>query len=221
MAEPVNTLTNLVIIAAAIASFLLVRRQTGRYPPDLMLLVFLLFATGIGSFFWHALRTRTWLTLDWVPGVLFLSSFVFLWLRTLHGALAGAGAVTLVLGTGIGTMAFASLHLGAPPRSPLLFAPFFVALLSIGAGFVYLTTRARGPAAAAMAATLLGLAAVGALFRTADQMACALIPFGTHFLWHISLSAAAYCCIRFLTALKSGEHARPILRDAASGGSSG
>jgi hypothetical protein len=107
------------------------------------------------------------------------------------------------------------------PRSPLVLTPFFAALLLIGAGFVYLTARMRGPAAALMAATLLGLAALGAIFRSVDQMACQLIPFGTHFLWHISLSGAAYCCIRFLTALKSGKHAGPILRDAASGGSSG
>jgi len=46
MAEPVNTISNFVIMGAAIASYLHVRRETKNRPPDLMLLVGLLMATG-------------------------------------------------------------------------------------------------------------------------------------------------------------------------------
>jgi hypothetical protein len=202
MAEPVNTITNVVIIAAAIAALLMIRRRLGRYPADLMLLVILLFATGIGSFFWHALRTPLWLVLDWLPGVLFLLTYVFLWLRALHGTLAGAGALALLIAVGPGVTAFARPNLAVAPHSPLLFAPFFGALVVIGAGFVYLTARARGAAAALMAATSLGLGTLAAIFRSIDMIACPVIPTGTHFLWHIFLSAAAYCCIRFLVMMK-------------------
>ena len=204
MAEPVNTLTNFVIIAAAIAALLYVRRRAKSYPPDLMVLVILLFATGIGSFFWHALRTPTWLVLDWLPGVLFLVTFIFLWLRALHGPLAGLGALLFVIAASTGAMAVARAQAGSMPMpaSPLVIVPFFAVLLLIGAGFVLLTRRARGLSAALAAALLLGLAALAATFRSIDLLACSVVPFGTHFLWHIFLSAAAYRCITFLTDMK-------------------
>jgi len=207
IAEPVNTLTNFVIIAAAIAALRHVRRETGRYPADLMALVILFFATGIGSFFWHALRTPTWLVLDWLPGVLFLLTFIFLWLRALYGTLAGFGAMILVMAAQFSAITVVRSHAASMQAgpSPLVIAPFFVVLLLIGAGFVILTRRRRGLPAALTAATLLGLAALAATFRSIDLLACGLIPFGTHFLWHIFLSAAAYRCITFLTAMKQAE----------------
>jgi len=42
------------------------------------------------------------------------------------------------------------------------------------------------------------VAVVAFIFRTADLSVCGLIPFGTHFLWHIFLSGAAYLAILFL-----------------------
>ena len=205
MAEPVNTLTNFVIIWAAIAALIHVRRETGRHPADLMSLVFLLFATGIGSFFWHALRTPTWLVLDWLPGVLFLLTFIFLWLRALYGTLAGFGAMLLVMAaqfSAISALRAQAARMTAALPSPLVIAPFFVVLLVIGMGFVLLTRRVRGYPAALSAGILLGMAALAALFRSIDLMACQTIPVGTHFLWHIFLSAAAYRCIAFLTRMK-------------------
>jgi hypothetical protein len=44
------------------------------------------------------------------------------------------------------------------------------------------------------------VAVIAFIFRTADLYICELIPFGTHFLWHIFLSGAAYIAILFLAA---------------------
>ena len=204
MAEPVNTLTNLFIIAAGFAAYRHVRRASGGRPADLMILVILLFATGIGSFFWHALRTPTWLVLDWLPGVLFLLVFIFLWLRALYGSLAGFGAMMLVMAAQFAAISVARSQAMAAqgPPSPLVFVPVFVILLFIGAGFVVLTRRRLGLPAALTATIPLGLGALAAVFRSIDRMTCDLVPFGTHFLWHIFLSAAAYRCITFLTAVR-------------------
>jgi Ceramidase len=204
MAEPVNTLTNFVIIGMAVAAFLHVRRRTGGAPLDLMVLVALIFATGVGSLFWHMLRSPVWLVFDFMPGLLFLVAFIFLWLRALYGPLAGIGGLVFIIAGSIGAMAFGRGQAGAAviPRSPLVFAPFFVVLLLIGSGLVILTRRIHGPAAARSAAIVLGFAALAATFRSIDLIACQVVPIGTHFLWHIFLSTAAYRCVVFLTALK-------------------
>jgi len=38
--------------------------------------------------------------------------------------------------------------------------------------------------------------------RSIDLMMCGIIPFGTHFIWHILLSLAAYLGIVMLLRLK-------------------
>ena len=78
MAEPVNTVTNAFIILAAILAFMQVRRAKIGMPPGLAVLLFLLFATGVGSFFWHAFRTRLALVFDALPGLLFLAPLVLI-----------------------------------------------------------------------------------------------------------------------------------------------
>ena len=212
MAEPVNTLTNLVIMFAGLAAWRYVRRNTGRQPVDLMVLVFLLIATGLGSFAWHSMRTRTALTLDWLPGVLFLLVFVFLWLRALFGPIAGLLASVSVPGsvTAMGLLARPYLVHIVPERpNPLAFAPFFGMILLLGTAFVVLTWRRRGAPLAGLAGTALGIGAAAAFFRSIDLASCAVLPFGTHFLWHILLSTAAYCCVVLITRLKRAEAAAP------------
>jgi hypothetical protein len=45
-------------------------------------------------------------------------------------------------------------------------------------------------------------AVAAAVFRSIDLMTCDLIPFGTHFLWHLGLSTAAYLGIVLLVRMK-------------------
>jgi hypothetical protein len=54
-----------------------------------------------------------------------------------------------------------------------------------------------------IAALACGLIAAGA--RSADLPLCPVIPFGTHFLWHMLLSLAAYLGIATLLRLKNDE----------------
>src|SRR6201999_2433922 len=89
MAEPVNTITNAFIILAAILAFRQVQKARIGWPADIVILLFLLFATGVGSFFWHAFRTRIALAFDAIPGLLFLFVFTGVWIRELWGSRAG------------------------------------------------------------------------------------------------------------------------------------
>jgi len=85
MAEPVNTITNAAIIIAAYFAYRYVKKSRVGFSADLVLLIFLLAAVGIGSTLWHGLRTMWALQLDWVPGVLFLLVLTVLWIRQLYG----------------------------------------------------------------------------------------------------------------------------------------
>lgn len=199
MAEPVNTITNAFIVIAAIAALIHVRRAKVGMPLDLAVLVFLLFATGINSFYWHAFRTQLGLRLDALSGLLFLFVFAGFWFRALFGTLSG---VLRVLGLIALCAAFVMLgrRLGFAP--PLAFVPAFAVIASAGAALVATTARRHGWDTARIGALALASAVTAAVCRSIDGFVCGAIPIGTHFLWHMGLSLAAYLAIVLLTRLK-------------------
>ncbi|MDE2134477.1 MAG: ceramidase domain-containing protein [Alphaproteobacteria bacterium] len=203
MAEPVNTLTNAFIILAAILAVMHVRRSRVGFSADLVVLLFLLFAVGIGSFLWHGLRTLWALQLDWIPGMLFLIVFCGLWMRRLFGRIAGIAGPVAMLAAAVGSVALAFKLTGADAPRALTFAPAFATIAAVGAGLVFATDRKFGPRQASLGAVILMFGVAAAVFRSIDLMMCGLVPFGTHFLWHICLSTASYLGIVLLVRLKT------------------
>ncbi len=204
MAEPVNTLTNAFIIIAAILAYYRVRRARIGFPADLTVLLILLMSVGIGSFLWHGLRTMWALQLDWIPGVLFLIVFAGFWIRTLFGGLAGVVGAPGMIGASFGSIVlFRHYTPGAASMpQPFMFAPAFATIAVIGLGLVAVTYRKFGAGAASLGAIILLFGVSAAVFRSIDLMMCPLIPFGTHFLWHICLSTASYLGIVLLVKMK-------------------
>lgn len=204
MAEPVNTVTNGFIILAAFLAWREVRRAKVGMPLDLSILLFLLFATGVGSFFWHAFRTRVALAFDALPGLLFLFVFSGMWINRLFGRWAGIfGALGLLFA------AFGSIWLTVtlfpamrtlPPAISL--APAYATISLIGFGLVIVTIGKIGWTSAEIVAGALVCAIAAAVCRSIDLVVCSVVPFGTHFLWHILLSTAAYMGIVFLLRQK-------------------
>jgi hypothetical protein len=207
MAEPLNTVTNIFILLAAVLAWRAMRRARIGTPPDLAALIFLLFVTSIGSFFWHAFRTRLALDFDAVPGLLFLILFAALWMRALFGTAIGvAGMLGMIAATILGVWGWARL---APPHMPsaLLFAPGFIVIAATGLGMAFATARKFGVRAARLGLMVMACAIPAAVFRSIDLLVCAEIPFGTHFLWHILLSAAAYLGIVLLLRMRAARTA--------------
>ena len=90
-----------------------------------------------------------------------------------------------------------------PPAISL--APAYATISAIGIALVVVTARRLGAEPARIAAAALACAIGASICRSIDLMMCSVIPFGTHFLWHILLSLAAYLAILMLTKLRIGE----------------
>ena len=204
MAEPVNTITNAFIILAVLFAVMYVRRSRVGFSADLVVLLFLLFAVGIGSTLWHGLRKGWALQLDWIPGVLFLLAFTGFWFRKLFGWVAGIFGPLAMLAAAVGSVVLWRYFAGVPagPPQPYMFAPAFATIAVIGLGLVAATARKFGAREASLGALILLFAVSAAVFRSIDLLVCSFIPFGTHFLWHICLSTSSYLGIVLLVRMK-------------------
>jgi hypothetical protein len=203
MHEPVNTITNAAILIAAYFAYRHIKRSGLRLSGDLGLLLFLLVWVGIGSALWHGLRTFWALQLDWIPGVLFLLVLTVLWIRQLYGWAAGiVGMVVMVVVTMVGVRLFGDQLAAITPN--LRFAPMYATVAVVGLFMVAgaWSKFGRDTALVGIAALAFGIAA--AVARSIDLVVCPVIPFGTHFLWHLGLSTAACLGIVLMVRMKRG-----------------
>lgn len=182
--EPVNALTNVAFLLAAIAAYRLLAGRRPQ-PPLVVALVVLLAAIGVGSFTFHTVATSWAAALDTTPILLFTLTYV---------------------------VAFAHHFVGVPLKwawvAAPLFAGFSVAVNSV-VGFGGYVPALVGIAVLAGVMVFYReyryarwFAGTGALFavslalRTVDGPWCSAIPLGTHFLWHVLNAAVLYLLVR-------------------------
>lgn len=195
-AEPLNALSNLAFLVAALLIVLRTYRLAGpiRHQWDLWLLALLAAGVGAGSFLWHTLRTPWSQWADIVPILLFINVFLASFLVRVGGVGALGTAVGLVFYNTVNV----SLQLALPAgllNGSVLYAPTWVALVLIA---VWTGRRdgsaARGLWIATFAFTL------SLVLRTVDRAVCGAFPDGTHFGWHllngVVLYAAASALVR-------------------------
>ncbi|HXH04751.1 MAG TPA: ceramidase domain-containing protein [Candidatus Competibacteraceae bacterium] len=179
--EPLNLLSSLAFLLAAALALRLYRAQPGLRPgnsPDLLALIALLTAIGIGSGLWHALATRWAELLDVIPIMLFISLYL---LSTLYRVFRLG-----VWGTAGVFLAYQALNQGVVLRFPpetlngsIFYLPTWGCLLLLA---LWLRRRHHPLGDTFLAA--LGLFTLSLGCRTLDLALCATIPSGTHFLWH-------------------------------------
>jgi hypothetical protein len=211
--EPINTISNAAIVLFGLATLYLTWKRAPR-SYDLYGLGALLILNGIGSGLWHGTREPWALVWDVTPGLIFLFALAFCWARRLWTTL---GAILALLGFYM-LFQFSREYFGAIQQRWVAIAP---AVVLMGMILVGQTAMRSKPAALwGLAAIASSLAALG--FRSVDLQACAYIPFGTHFLWHILNSAGAFMGVVALVTLQrktSGARPRPssaaAVRDAA------
>lgn len=187
-AEPLNAVTNLAFLTAALLGAVgLLRLPAGQRGGLETACVVLAAAIGIGSFLFHTLATPWAAVADTLPiGIFMLVYLVLASRQYLELTVAGVAGVVVAF---IAAMALAGQPVcGGRPclNGSASYLPAFGALAAIGS----LLLRRGHPAARALLAGA-GVLAVSLAMRTIDRAVCpytilaAARPTGTHFLWHL------------------------------------
>jgi len=199
--EILNTYSNLAIVTFAVIAFWSVYRSA-RQPADLYVLCCLLFINGLMSFFWHGFRTHWALVLDVLTGLAFLLGLFFSWPRRLmrHHETYLFFFVFILTNLLLGSLV------------DVAYGQWLSILPSVMLFGGYLSYRSglRVRSALYMGLFCIGLCILAISFRAYDAFAvttntCDVLPSGTHFLWHISLSLAALIAIQAMLMVDDSE----------------
>ncbi|PIE11894.1 MAG: hypothetical protein CSA72_01920 [Rhodobacterales bacterium] len=191
-AEPLNALSNLSFIAAAIWAGMLARR-TGVRSADTVALIVLAFCVGVGSFMFHTFANGWSSLADVIPIWTFVALFTLSAIVRIGGVKPGkavTGAVVLIAvlvvvfmaaGTGSDTDNAVAAHEGhSLLNGSEQYFPAVIALLV----FTFIARRRESPMAPWI--TLATITFISSLtLRTLDMHLCEIWPNGTHFLWHL------------------------------------
>jgi hypothetical protein len=184
--EPLNALTNLAFLVAAILIVTRARRERGRLGWDAAALAVLTALVGVGSFLFHTFATVWGRWLDLV----FIAAFVYVLLALCLVRVAGLGWRGVLAGLVLYAV-FERGVLAAVPRGTLggslLYVPPVLALAALA-----WYARHRGHRAAPRFAAAFGLFAVAIAVRTVDLPLCRGWPTGTHFIWHLLTAWVLY-----------------------------
>lgn len=176
-AEPINAVTNLAFVIAAL---ILWRRIRGQEMPLALALTAILAVIGLGSFLFHTFATQWASAADVLPILIFILVYVYVANHAYWGfkPLPALGITLLFFPYAAATvplfnsLGFLGSSAGYAPVPVLIYAYAFL-------------LRKRLPEVAkglAIGATIL---VVSLTFRTVDTPLCEGIPIGTHFMWHI------------------------------------
>lgn len=187
--EPLNLITNAFILLAAWASWRMARGG-GRAGADAALLVTLVAAFGMGSALFHSFANTLTRWLDAVPIGLFVAAYFWVYQRRVLGI---SNPVALVATAVFVVVAIAARQFPDVLNGSLIYAPALV--LVAGLGVVHMA-MARHEAATLLAAA--GCLVAALVMRTVDAPICAVVPIGTHFLWHTGAALGIYLAMQAL-----------------------
>ncbi|MDA4843823.1 ceramidase domain-containing protein [Hoeflea poritis] len=183
-AEPINAVTNLAFVIAAILLLLAWQKSTAR-SPAVLYLSFWIAVIGIGSFLFHTFANIWSLAADVIPILIFILSYLFLAVRYYLGLPLWQSAVVALAYIPVSYFVVPLIEPLVGSSSgyvPALLAIFIVGLLMLG--------RDRKLAMGLIVTGGVFLVSIG--FRMADEPVCRVVPLGTHFLWHIFNSVVLY-----------------------------
>lgn len=184
--EPVNALTNLSFIVAALIAARTARvRQADATAWALIVMGGLI---GVGSFLFHTFANRWSELADTVPIWAFVVAYVAAISQKMSGRRPQPLPVVAVGTLFAGVLAWAATGEGADPaeaaadpfNGSLQYLPAVIAMAVFGA----IMFRRGHPQRWWLAGAGLTFAA-SLTFRTLDRDICASFPLGTHFLWHL------------------------------------
>jgi hypothetical protein len=176
-AEPLNAVTNAAFVLAA---FIMWRRLRGGHMPLATGLAAILAIIGIGSYLFHTHATVWASTADVVPIMAFI--LLYLFAANLHywrlPAWQALGLTALFLPYAAATVPLFALVPGLGSSAGYAPVPLLIAVYAV-------MLRRRAPRTARGLAIGVAILVASLAFRSLDQPLCAILPVGTHFMWHI------------------------------------
>lgn len=205
-AEPVNALTNVSFLAAALIGWRAANRA-GRLDGPMIVLIALTASIEVGSFVFHTVATRWAALADVVPIGLFIAAYLSIVLKRFFGL---GWPLAILLGAGVlpAGNALSALIPPAITGAASGSTRYLPALLSLAVCGCLLAAR-RHPAGSAFLLAA-GLFVVSLVFRSIDAPLCEALPIGTHFLWHL-LNGALLAWL-LLTMVRQGQARRDSRR---------
>lgn len=196
--EPWNAFSSLAIAAPAVYFLWKIRKNPTQYGFLLACIPFL-FLNGLGSTLFHGLRTsRTFLLMDFMPAiVLTLMITVYFWAKALPKWWMGIVAVTPVFLMRFGVIDFFPGQRGINASYTISGIAFLLPL------FLILRKYDFKKSFNIIGGTICFILAI--YFRQIDKQAVDVIPFGTHFLWHIFSGIGAFLLADYLYFLRNEE----------------
>lgn len=199
--EPLNLITSLFFIGSALLARRKLHNANVAHRSFLQFLTVLIAIIGAGSAVFHAIPNHFTLLLDGVPIYIFVLSALIFLLKKLSGKWYYAIALTT---------AFASLLILASIYVPTSFlngsTRHMIILLSL-VGLFYWCYKKYGRMGLHLLPVLI-LYGTAITARSIDQVVCSIIPFGTHFIWHILNAAICYFIIAFLIRVDTPSQAK-------------
>lgn len=189
-AEPLNALTSLAFIVAAILAWRVYRRippaGDGQSRWDLVLMLAVMAALGLASSLWHTFATPWAARADIIAVLALMNIYLIVFVHRVAGL--GSFGVLLVL------VAFQWLMVQVLNRfsfgimnGDIFYIPG-VAVLWLTA--LYALARLGREALLFLVGAVLFTASLW--LRSSDLMFCPVLPMGTHFLWHLLNALTAY-----------------------------
>ncbi|MEM1384581.1 MAG: ceramidase domain-containing protein [Pseudomonadota bacterium] len=180
-AEPVNAITNLAFIIAALIAGRLALRE-GRVDVPVAFLTTNLVVIGIGSFLFHTFSTRWAAATDSIPIMIFIVAYLFSAMLRFVGLVWWqailATVVAMVAMSGLASLFYATLR--PVIGGSVAYLPALLLLPAVGS----ILAIKRHPAAPWLFVAG-AVFTVSLTFRALDQPLCPQWPLGTHFMWHV------------------------------------
>lgn len=191
-AEPLNALSNLSFIAAAIWGGILARRM-GNRTADTWALIVLAFLVGIGSFLFHTVANGWSSLADVIPIWTFVALFALSATYRIGGVRPGKVLIGAIFGIAALVVIFMAAGEGSDTDNTRAAVEgysllngseqYFPAVLGLMI-FSFVSWRRQSPMGPWIwAATVTFISSL--TLRTLDMHLCEVWPHGTHFLWHL------------------------------------
>ena len=187
--EPLNLLSNAAFLIAGILIWRALYNNRFRWPHvprDIIALVVLLFAIGIGSALWHLTAYYWALWGDRTPILLFINLYLLSCLFRVVGMSLAKGIAVFVVYHVINTGMLLLLPTGFLNGS-IFYLPTWLFL----SGLTVMIWQQQAAIRHYYAWALL-VFSVALIFRTIDNTICDMLTMGTHFVWHILIAVTLY-----------------------------